>query len=127
MFIASIIAGIFAALVIAKSFDEFRRGREPLIMFLFWLTIWATVLIFAVAPQAADWVRVMIFGQNAGLGTIFGISVTFILFIAYRIYLKAERTERLVNQLISDIALSEFNQKNNRAQYRSLNSECVKK
>lgn len=127
MFIASIIAGIFAALVIAKSFDEFRRGREPLIMFLFWLTIWATVLIFAVAPQAADWVRVMIFGQNAGLGTIFGISVTFILFITYRIYLKAERTERLVNQLISDIALSEFNQKNNRAQYRSLNSECVKK
>lgn len=106
--IAAAIATFFAALVIAKSFDEFRRGREPWPVFAFWLLTWGAVVMIALFPGVTDWVRERVFGPEAGLGTIFGIAIVFLLFLSYRIYLKAERVERTVNQLVSDLALHEL-------------------
>lgn len=105
--IAQIIAAVFAILVLIKSYDEFRRGREPLPVFLFWLLVWIAVIVFAFFPQLADWMGAHIFGPQAGAGTIFGIAIVFLLFLSYRMYLKAERIERDVNRIISDLALKE--------------------
>ncbi|MBI4032668.1 DUF2304 family protein [Candidatus Berkelbacteria bacterium] len=106
--LAAVIATFFAALVIAKSFDEFRRGREPWPVFMAWFTMWSAVVVIAVFPELTDWVRERLFGPQSGLGTIFGIAIVLLLFLSYRIYLKAERVERTLNQLISDLALHEL-------------------
>lgn len=103
--VAKIIASIFAILVIIKSYDEFRRGREPLTVFLAWLVLWVGVVIVAFFPGITDWLRSRILGPGAGLGTIFGIALVFLLFLSYRMYLKIDRTERDINRLISDLAL----------------------
>ncbi len=106
--IAKIIAALFAGLVLAKSYDEFRRGREPLPVFLFWAVIWTVVVVVAFFPQVTDFLRTNILGPTAGIGTIFGIAVIFLLFLSYRIYLKTDRVERDLNRLLSQIALRDF-------------------
>lgn len=106
--VAKIIASIFAILVLVKSYDEFRRGREPLTVFLFWVMLWLGVLVVAYFPGVTDWVRARILGPGAGLGTIFGIALVFLLFLSYRMYLKIDRAERDINRLISDLALRDI-------------------
>ena len=106
--VAATITGLISALVIAKSFDEFRRGREPWPVFTVWLLTWSSVALVAIFPQVTDWVRLRILGPDAGIGTIVGIVIVFLLFLCYRLYLKAERVERTLNQLISDLALHEL-------------------
>jgi hypothetical protein len=103
--IAKVIAAVFAALVLVKSYDEFRRGREPIAVFLFWLTTWAAVLVVAFWPGITDVIREKILGPGAGLGTIFGIAIVFLLYLSYRIYLKADRNEEIINRLISELAI----------------------
>ncbi|MEK7461319.1 MAG: DUF2304 family protein [Patescibacteria group bacterium] len=106
--IPEIIAASFALLVLLKSYDEFRRGREPLPVFLFWLVTWLAVLVIAFFPGVTFWIRDHILGPRAGLGTIFGIAIVFLLFLNYRMYLKADRVERDLQKLISDLAVHEF-------------------
>lgn len=106
--IAAIITGFISALALIKSFDEFRRGREPWPVFAVWVIAWGSIVLVAIFPQITDWVRLHILGPDAGIGTIVGIAIVFLLFLCYRLYLKSERTERTLNQLISDLAISEL-------------------
>lgn len=106
--IAQAIATFFAALVLVKSFDDFRRKQEPLPIFLFWVTVWLAVLVVAFFPGITIWLRDHILGPQAGVGTMLGIGSIFLLFLSYRIYLKADRTERAVNKLISALAVREL-------------------
>jgi hypothetical protein len=110
MMIPEFIAATFALLVLIKSYDEFRRGREPLPVFLFWLITWGAVLVVAFFPSVTDWMQARLLGPRAGLGTILGIAIVFLLFLAYRLYLKADRVERDLNRLISELALRDFDQ-----------------
>ncbi|MBI2589468.1 DUF2304 domain-containing protein [Candidatus Berkelbacteria bacterium] len=112
--IASAIVGFLAALVIAKSYDEFRHGREPFVVFLFWLFTWIGVAWAAIFPASLDIVREKIFGPSTGQGTILGIGLVFLLFLSYRFYLKADRIERRVDHLISDLAIQEFSTRQKR-------------
>lgn len=111
--LAKIIAAVFAGLVLVKSYDEFRRGREPLVVFLFWATTWIGVLVIAFWPGITDIIREKLLGPGAGLGTIFGIAIISLLFLSYRIYLKAERNEQDINRLISELAIRDV--RNDRA------------
>ncbi len=106
--IAQAIAAFFAALVLVKSFDDFRRRREPLPVFLFWLAAWLGVLVMAFFPGVTFWVRDHILGPQAGVGTILGIGNIFLLFLSYRIYVKADRTERVLNRLVTRLALRDL-------------------
>lgn len=108
MLIAQAIATFFAVLVLVKSYDEFRHGREPIIMFIFWTVIWLSVLLVAFFPAQAIELGKGLFGEDVGLGTFFGIITVFGLFLAYRLYIKAERAERRVNQLLTMIATNKL-------------------
>jgi hypothetical protein len=106
--VAQAIATFFAALVLTKSLDDFRRRHEPWPVFLFWISVWLAVLIIAFFPGITFWLRDHIFGPQAGIGTILGIAIIFLLYLSYRIYLKADRTERAVNKIVSELALQEL-------------------
>lgn len=106
--IAQVIATFFASLVLVKSFDDFRRRQEPLPIFVFWVTVWLFVLVVAFYPGITFWLRDHILGPDTGIGTMLGIANVILLFLSYRIYRKADRTERAVNKLISELAVREL-------------------
>lgn len=112
--IAQAIATFFASLVLVKSIDDFRRRHEPLPVFLFWITVWTAVLIAAFFPDTTYWLRDKILGPHAGIGTLLGIAIVFLLFLSYRVYIKADRTERAVNRLVSELAVRELKDPENK-------------
>jgi len=111
MFIAQAIAVFFGVLVTIKSYDEFRHRREPLIMFLFWTGLWIGVVFIALFPHIALKLSTKIFGADAGFGTLFGIVTVFGLFLAYRLYIKAERAERRINKLLTLVTTKDVQNK----------------
>lgn len=109
--IPKIVALIFGLIVIGKVLTDYRKKQENWQMFLFWLIVWVGIVVIAFDPMLIDQI-ITRFGKGSyTIGQIIGIGFVFIMFIVYRVYIKAHRIERQVNQLIRDLALGNVKKK----------------
>lgn len=105
--IPKIIALILGIIVIAKSLIDFKKKEEHWQMFLFWLVIWLGIIIIAFDPMLIGQIISHSGSGSYTIGQIAGIGFVFIMFIVYRVYIKAHRIERQLNKLIRDLALKD--------------------
>jgi len=96
---------VLAAIAISKSYVDFRARTESLQMFLLWTLTWAAVVIVALFPTIVDFILAYSGSGQAGLGTVFGMGLVFLLFVVYRIYVKLERVEQNLTKTIQELAL----------------------
>src|SRR5438876_6356482 len=94
-----------AAIAIAKSYVDFRARTESLQMFLLWTLTWTGVVVVALFPTIVDIILAYSASGRAGLGTVFGMGLVFLLFVVYRIYVKLERVEQKLVKTIQELAL----------------------
>lgn len=106
--IAQVLSVFFAALVITKSYADLKRGRENIVMFLFWTSAWIVILGIAIYPDVVNIMIEKFGGQRTGMGTIFGLSLTVLFFIMYRIYIKTDRVEKTLHKLVSDLSIKNY-------------------
>lgn len=66
---------------------------------------WIAVIVIALFPQIIIILIEKTGGERTGIGTIFGISLVFLFFVIYRIYLKAQRIEQQLQKLVRDMAI----------------------
>jgi len=104
---AQIFSILLAAIVVSKSYVDFRARRESLQMFAFWLLTWTGVLLVALRPTIIDYLIAVFGGQRTGLGTVFGMGLVFLFFLVYRMYVRLERIEQKLVKTIQDIALQQ--------------------
>lgn len=97
-----------AFVVISKSYLDFRRGREGWPMFLFWSAVWLSLVVIMLFPQIIDYISLKISNHQTSIGALFGIGFAFLLFLVYRIYIKAARVEFQLAQLIRQVSIKEF-------------------
>lgn len=109
LIMVKVFSAILGFLVISKTFAELKRKRESLVMTIFWTLTWAVIMFIAFFPSIIDWLIRQFDGQGTGLGTFFGLGLTFLFFIIYRVYIKADRVERLLATLIREIAIRDIN------------------
>lgn len=105
LFTAQVAAGIVAVVVIARSFEDWRRGRDSWPIFLFWTVAAAGILAVALFPQLVDWAIAKLGGERTGIGTIFGLGLVFLFYLSYRIFVKADRVEKDLTKLTRELAL----------------------
>jgi hypothetical protein len=103
--IAQAFASIFAILVVSRSLVDYKQKKESLQMTLFWVVIWVSVLALAFFPGLVDQIITNLGGDRTGLGTIFGMGLVFVLFVSYRIYVKANRIEKNLDKLSREFSL----------------------
>lgn len=103
--IAQAFASIFAILVVSRSLVDYKQKKESLQMTLFWVVIWISVLALAFFPWLVDQIIANSGGDRTGLGTIFGMGLVFMLFVSYRIYVKANRIEKNLDKLSREFSL----------------------
>jgi hypothetical protein len=73
-------------------------------MTAFWSITWIIITVVAFFPSVVD--RVLrATDARGGSGTILSVAFVFIYFVVYRVYAKADRTEKQLNKLIRDLAL----------------------
>jgi hypothetical protein len=105
IYLTQAFAAFFAALVISKTWSDFRKGQEALPVFIFWTGAWTLIVVLTFFPQLVDLITRALEGRVIGMNRIFGMSFVFIFYVVYRIYLKANRVEKEMAQLVRDMAL----------------------
>jgi|SRR5437867_2385441 len=98
---------LLAAIVISKSYVDFRARVESLQMFLLWTITWTGITLVALFPSIVDFILEYSASGRAGLGTVFGMGLVFLFFIVYRIYVKLESVEQKLIKTIQQLALKE--------------------
>jgi hypothetical protein len=104
LLLIKILAFVFTALVIIKSYLAFRKREESLVMFLFWSITWLVIITVAFYPAIIN--RVLGEGR-VGVGSLLAVAVVFVYFVVYRIYVKADRLEKQLHSLIRQLAIHE--------------------
>lgn len=109
IYIIQLISTMLAVLVIIKSYADYKRRQEAFVVFLFWTATWLGIVYLAFFPQTVDLLSQR-FGNDSttGFNRMLALSFTFLFFITYRVYIKAERVERKLNRLIKDLAVKEM-------------------
>jgi hypothetical protein len=96
---------VLAAIVISKSYVDFRAKVESLPILIFWIVTWIIIVVVALFPSIIDLLISSFGGGRTGLGTFFGIGLVFLFFIVYRMYMKIERLERNLVKTVQELAL----------------------
>ena len=102
---AKIFSAIFAIVVLSRSIVDYRDRKESLQMTVFWIMVWIIIIAIAFFPVLIDETIKLFGGDRSGLGTVLGMGLVFIMFISYRIYIKANRVEKNAAKLSREIAL----------------------
>ena len=111
LIIAKAFAAILGILVIARSIIDYKKKSESLTMTVFWIVVWLGIMMLAFWPDLIDKFIRLTGGQRTGLGTVFGMAIAFVLFVNYRVYIKANRIEKILGKVVRDVALEELNDK----------------
>jgi hypothetical protein len=105
MLIIKIIAILLAGLSISKSYLDYRKKREPKVMFLFWTMVWCVAAAVTVYPALIDKILIYTRDKNITIGSFITLAFLFILFIVYRVYAKVARIEYQQAELIRKLGL----------------------
>ncbi|MDO8513863.1 MAG: DUF2304 family protein [bacterium] len=105
IFLAKIISIILFILVASKTYLDYKKKKETLGMFLFWVIAWAIIAVFALKPVLFIELNSQFGNQNTGIGTYLGIAFVFLFFITYRVYVKSHRLERQLRDLVMKLGL----------------------
>jgi hypothetical protein len=97
--LAKIFAAVFAIIVLSRSIVDYRDRKESFEMTIFWIVVWLGISAIAFFPNLVDEAIAMFGGNRSGLGTVFGMGIVFVMFISYRIYIKANRIEKHLNEV----------------------------
>jgi hypothetical protein len=106
MLILKGIAVLLAIVSSIKSYLDYRKKREPLIMFLFWLVLWVTATSVILYPSIIDRIAAITRDTTITIGSLTAMAFVFMLYIVYRVYTKAARIEYQQMQLIRKIGLT---------------------
>ena len=105
--VAKVFSFVLAVIAISKSYVDFRARLESLQIFLFWVFTWLGIVVVALFPSIIDYILGSFGGGRAGLGTVFGMGLVFVYFLAYRIYVKIGRVEQKLTKTVQELALRE--------------------
>ena len=103
--VSKVFSILLAAIAISKSYVDYRSRVESIQMFVFWVITWATIVLLALFPTIIDFLLSSSAYGPAGLGTVFGMGLVFLLFVVYRLYVKLERVEQKLTKTIQELAL----------------------
>ena len=106
--LTQLISLVFGLIVIAKTLTDYKKKMENWQMFSFWLILWIAIIIVAFYPMIINEIIDRFGAGSYTIGQIVGMGFVFIMFVVYRIYVKAHRLEKQLNQLIRKIALKDL-------------------
>jgi hypothetical protein len=107
----AIVASIIGIIVISKSILDVREKQENWQVSLFWLLLFLAIIFVAFDPMIIESALVKLGKTSFTIGQIVGVGFVFVLYIVYRVYVKANRIEKQLNLLTRKIALLKLEKK----------------
>lgn len=111
--IAKLLSITLGLTVILKIYHDFKKGKESLVMFLFWVLTWMVIITITLFPSIIDMILYYSRGERIGIGTFLGMAIVFLFFVIYRVYIKADRIEKNMATIVRQMATkNDFSKKN---------------
>jgi len=108
MIIVKLFSIIIGLVVISKTIHDYKKGKESLVMCLFWLITWASIILLTLFPILIYKINSLISGNGPGINTFIGAAFVFMFFVVYRVYTKANRLERQIHDMVMKIGLKDL-------------------
>ncbi len=104
-----IIISIFA---ISRVLLQVRKNVVAIDSALFWVVIWLIVISIVIYPNTINNLADIV-GVGRGVDVIIYLSIIFLFYMIYRMYVRMENLEREITKLVREIALIERKKKGN--------------
>lgn len=95
---------IFVAIVLYEVWFSFKRKELTLISLIFWVIVWAGVLLVVWFAQVTLIVAHLLNIQR-GIDSVVYLSIVILFYLMFRILVKIEKTERKVEKLVRKISM----------------------
>ena len=95
--------------VILRTQDKSISFKESLL----WVIIWITIATFTIVPQATDKLS-LLFGVGRGVDTAFFLSIIFLFYIIFRLYIKIDELDKNITTLTINSSKEINSLKNNK-------------
>lgn len=100
----------FAIIVISKTYLDYKKKRESLTMLFFWTITWIGIVYVAINPEVLIRFSQKVGEPNTGIGTFLGLAFIFLFFITYRVYVKANRLEQKIKDIVIKIGIKDIDE-----------------
>lgn len=102
--IVKLLSIVLGLMVIFKTYHDFKKGKESVTMFLFWTIAWIGIILISLFPEIVEEILNFTKSQKIGAGTFVGMSIVFLFFVIYRVYIKADRVEKDLAEVVRQTA-----------------------
>jgi len=100
-----ILATLLGGIALAKTILAWRAKEESTAVSLFWLLVWLAIVVVAWRPMIFNDITALLEGRSASIGQIAGVGFVLLIFVVYRMYLKAQRLEQKIVSIVRQGAL----------------------
>lgn len=108
--IFQIFLAIFAILAIVKTYRQYKARKVSIYWFAVWSLLWVFVIVVAYTPQTTDIVARYV-GVERGADLLVYTSIVVLFYALYRLFVKIERYEKEITELVRTIAINEKTKK----------------
>ena len=109
MLLYQIVLLIISVIGIAFGIYQYKNDSFSNLVVSLWSFVWLMIIIFALFPHLTTTLA-HIFGIGRGLDSIYIISILFLFYIVFKLYNKMEKQKKRINELVSQLALKEYDE-----------------
>ena len=108
-----VLALIFVLFALSRAFLRYKDNVITIFELIFWTFIWLGVVIIAFIPEVT-FIFSRIAGIQRGIDAIIYISIVFLFYMLFRAYVKMEKMEQNMTEMVRQVALMDNNRKKKR-------------
>ncbi|MFW6014548.1 MAG: DUF2304 domain-containing protein [Candidatus Nanoarchaeia archaeon] len=94
---------IFALFAISRSYIRLRDGGESVYEFIFWMIVWAGIVVIVLFPSLTS-IPAKVFNIQRGIDVFIYLGMIILFYSVYRIYAKIEKLEQELTKLTRKMA-----------------------
>lgn len=101
---------IISIIGIALGYYRYRNDSFSTMVFTLWMLVWIAVIFVTLFPQFTT-ALALVFGLGRGLDAVYIVAILFLFYIVFKLYNKMEKQKKRINDLVSELALKENEEK----------------
>lgn len=109
MLIIQLLIAAFAVFAIARAVSQYKQGKLPRLLLVFWTLFWLAVGVVGVLPQTTQ-IAAGLVGVGRGADLVIYVSIIALFYLVFRLYVKIEDVERQITRLVRKLALEDIDQ-----------------
>ncbi len=108
MILFQIVAVVFIFFVVSRILIKYKKKEISFRELFFWFLFWILVAVVILLPQTTS-ILASKLGIGRGADLVIYVAIVFIFYIIFKIYVRLDKTDREITELVRKISIEEKN------------------